>query len=183
LATGVGKDQLTAAMKGQGGSEYEPIVLGTWQPNGLAEDECQTRWHQMWQVLNVLLHLRGTWVGSADMPGLEALQDAPLLKHVASGVTTEWLAAFELLGPDAQAWAIELAESGAAAPDVGYELMDAKGRVIAEAEMAWADLRVAVLLPSADGQSHFLDAGWYCVCISDAATLTALKSKLNEELV
>lgn len=181
FAAGIGADQLSTAMTGRSEPAYEPILLGTWQRAGLTEDESQTRWHQMWQVLNVMLHLRGTWVGSADMPGLEALQDAPLLNQVTSGVAPEWLTAFELLGNEAQSWASELAHSGAAAPDVGYELMDGKGRVIAEAEMAWNELQIAVLLPNADGQSHFFNAGWYCVTISDGATLEALKTKLNEE--
>jgi DEAD/DEAH box helicase domain-containing protein len=40
-----------------------------------------------------------------------------------------------------------LAKAGAALPEVGMELIDAKGRVVADAELSWSEKRVAVLRP------------------------------------
>ena len=46
-------------------------------------------------------------------------------------------------------------------PAVGYELADARGCVLAEAELAWEEQHVAVLLPGCEADARaFLAADW-----------------------
>jgi DEAD/DEAH box helicase domain-containing protein len=67
--------------------------------------------------------------------------------------------------------------AGISAPDVGYELLGADGRVVADAELAWPDQRAVVLLPDAD-DSAFVAAGW-CVW---RATDTGLAAQIIDFL-
>jgi DEAD/DEAH box helicase domain-containing protein len=50
--------------------------------------------------------------------------------------------------------------AGAPVPEVGFELLDARGLVEAEAEIAWPVARVAVVLVGEDGRAAFEAAGW-----------------------
>ena len=58
-------------------------------------------------------------------------------------------------------------------PDAGYELADDRGKVIAEAELAWPQARVAVLITD-DDQDACVQAGWYAFTVEEflAATVT-----------
>ena len=44
----------------------------------------------------------------------------------------------------------ELSAQGIEAPEVGFEMTDAAGEVVAEAELAWEAKRIVVLLPIQD---------------------------------
>ena len=57
-------------------------------------------------------------------------------------------------------------------PELGYELEGAKGEVLAEAELAWPDQQLAVIL-DADQRSCFEAAGWSCWSIEDPPNLNA----------
>ena len=62
-------------------------------------------------------------------------------------------------------------ERGLPFPEPGYELADAAGKVVAEAELAWPGQRVAVLLPDQDRhRMHLMKAGWQ-VLTADAEGL------------
>ncbi|HZR10983.1 MAG TPA: hypothetical protein VFA79_20510, partial [Myxococcales bacterium] len=51
---------------------------------------------------------------------------------------------------------------GARLPEAGFELTDSGGRVVGEAEVAWPDVRVAILLPVQIADSkEFERAGWH----------------------
>ena len=53
-------------------------------------------------------------------------------------------------------------------PKVGFELQDAKGRVIAQAELAWSSSKVAVILPEEqENVPTFRDAGWVVFSLAD----------------
>ena len=58
-------------------------------------------------------------------------------------------------------------------PDAGYEVADDRGKVIAEAELAWPQARVAVLITD-DDQDACVQAGWYAFTVEEflAATVT-----------
>jgi len=73
-----------------------------------------------------------------------------------------------------------LRERGVEAPQVGFALLPPGGRrVVAEAELAWPDRRVALLLAPGDGDAaRFAEAGWQVVDPdSEAAILHALGVK------
>jgi len=57
--------------------------------------------------------------------------------------------------------------AGVPTPEVGYELADARGRVIAEAELAWFEARLVVLTEDqVDGAGVWLSHGWTVVSLS-----------------
>ena len=180
LVAGIHPDHLAEVMKGKGTTQHEPVLVAQWNPDSVPEAERQTRWQQLWQCLNLLLPLRQAWAGSVDMSGLEALQNAPVLQAQPSGLTAAWVEALSLVLREMHAWAMALAEQGLPPPVVGYELLDEKGRVVAEAEMAWADLEVAVLLPDTGAEAKFRVAGWTCFVAVDGALPAELKDKLME---
>lgn len=181
LVSSMHPDQLKLVMTGNGSVASEPVLVGEWREDGLSESELQPCWQQLWQVLNLLLPLRQLWVGSAEMPGLPALQNCAALK-VNSGTLNEvWQEALELAAHEVQAWGLALAALGASAPQPGYELMDDKGRVIAEAELAWPDALTAVLMPgTATDSVLFVEQGWH-VFTADGGELPAALSTLLME--
>lgn len=181
LVTSMHPDQLKQVMTGKGSVASEPVLVGEWREDGLSESEVQPCWQQLWQVLNLLLPLRQLWVGSGEMPGLPALQNCAALKVNSGALTEVWQEALELAAQEVQAWGLALAALGANAPQPGYELMDDKGRVIAEAELAWPDALTAVLMPGTTTDSAlFVEQGWH-VFTADGGELPAALSTLLME--
>lgn len=181
LVTSMHPDQLKQVMTGNGSVASEPVLVGEWREDGLSESELQQCWQQLWQVLNLLLPLRQLWVGSAEMPGLPALQNCAVLKVNSGALNEVWQEALELAAQEVQAWGLALAALGASAPQPGYELMDDKGRVIAEAELAWPDALTAVLMPGTTTDSAlFVEQGWH-VFTADGGELPAALSNLLME--
>lgn len=180
LTAGAEPNHLAALLSGKGDADHEPVLVSEWWPDGLPDAERLVRWQQMWQTLNLLLPLRRAWTGAADMPGLEALQDAAALQSYGSELPAEWNEALGLVQQQMRAWALALAESGVSAPLVGYELMDNKGRVIAEAEMAWTTQRVAVVMVGNDAEGRFQSAGWSCFVATDGPAPALLIQSLTE---
>lgn len=168
-------EHLKKVMTGNGSADSEPVLVGEWKEDGLPESELQLRWQQLWQALNLLLPLSQIWVGNAEMPGLPALQDCSALKAKSGGLSEAWQEALSLGAHEVQSWGLALAGLDVTAPEVGYELMDEKGRVIAEAELAWPDVRTALLLPdSVAVAALFAGQGWH--------SFTADGSELPDEL-
>lgn len=181
LVTSMHPDQLRQVMTGNGSVASEPVLVCEWRESGLSESELQPCWQRLWQVLNLLLPLRQLWVGSAEMPGLPALQNCAALKVNSGALTEVWQEALELAAQDVKAWGLALAALGASAPQPGYELMDDKGRVIAEAELAWPDTLTAVLMPGTTTDSAlFVEQGWH-VFTADGGELPAALSTLLME--
>ena len=181
LAAGMHPEQLTQVMIGQATAQAEPLLVGEWQEDGLPEAERLARWQQLWQCLNLLLPLRNLWVGTADMPGLAALQDCPGLKPPLANLPAAWLEALELGAADVQGCLTALARQGLAAPAVGYELMGEQGCVLAQAELAWPGWRLAVLLPGADADAALFVAQGWRIFTADGEELPAeLKTLLME---
>ena len=82
----------------------------------------------------------------------------------------DWAEATELaaepLHPAMRQWAAV----GLPVPEVGLELADGKGQVLAEAELAWPTQRVAVLHgEQADEAAAFEQAGWRVLSIAEDA--------------
>ncbi|MEF8753223.1 MAG: DEAD/DEAH box helicase [Accumulibacter sp.] len=180
LAAGIQPHQLAQVMKGNGSPEHEPVVIAEWVPGAVPDGERQTRWQQLWQSLNLLLPLRAAWVGAAGMPGLEALQNAPVLQAQPSGLPPGWVEVLGLVLRNLRAWATALAELGLQAPIVGYELLDEMGRIVAEAEMGWEAQRLAILLPGTGADAKFAAAGWTCFTAAEGPVPIELKNKLTE---
>ena len=149
-----------------------------------AEDEgaLHRAWRLWLQLFNTLQFMRGTLLVTAD--GLAARDYEGLAPFTAStppaqpaaqaALNVVWHAvvenAVEALVPGLK----QLAQSGATPPEVGLELMDAKGRVSADSELAWVQEKVVVLRPDqADFAELWAAESWKVVLLDDAMTLVA----------
>ena len=60
------------------------------------------------------------------------------------------------------------------APLVGYELTDEQGRIVASAELAWPDHRLAIFLTGTEAdQDRFTGAGWQPFAPTDAGSIVS----------
>ena len=86
--------------------------------------------------------------GGLDQPGL--------------GLPVEdWKSVLELAAPEVHDVVAALAQRGAPAPEVGFELLCTGGAVLAEAELAWPTPRIALFRPDQETDSTAFDAaGW-----------------------
>jgi DEAD/DEAH box helicase domain-containing protein len=180
LAAGIHPDHLASLMKAAGSAQHEPMLVAEWVPDSVPEAERQARWQQLWQCLNLLLPLRHVWAGTVNMPSLEALQSAPMLQQQATGLPAAWIEVMSLVLRETQAWAHALAMADLPAPQVGYELLDDKGRIVAESEMAWPACRVTALLPDTGAEAKFQAAGWTCFVWAEGPLPAALMNQLKE---
>ena len=94
-------------------------------------------------------------------------------------VSAEWADPISLAPEGLRPTMRELATQGFPPPEVGFELMNPSGHVIAEAELAWEPSRVAVLLPHQD-QKSFVDAAWRTFQAEDPALASRLRESLAE---
>jgi DEAD/DEAH box helicase domain-containing protein len=86
-----------------------------------------------------------------------------------------------LASPDVQAWLLALAHAGTPLPEVGFELIDGHGRVLAEAELAWVSRKIAVLLTDYQADaSRFEAEGWTIHIATEDAPTQALLDSLKE---
>jgi len=179
--SGLSSEQLRQWMTGKPSAADEPVVMMQWQSDDMPEVELQRRWHQLWQCLNLLLPLRHLWAGHAEMPGLSSFQASPALCRSEQTLDGHWQSAMELASQDVQSWLAVLAHEGISLPEVGFELVDEHGRVLAEAELAWVSQRIAVLLTDyQDDAPRFEAQGWTVYIAIEDAPAQALLASLKE---
>ena len=121
-------------------------------------------WNGALRAFNLLQFLPGGFwttrlgIERQRYPEFSAPLDPPPVPDVAGEA---WREAVEIAAPDARSLLREIAEGGAPVPEIGFELAGDGGTVVAEAEAAWPDLKVAVLLPEQEsGADAFREAGW-----------------------
>lgn len=174
-------DQLRHVMSGKCSADDEPWLALEWLQENMGGDEIKLRWQQLWRLLNLLLPLRHLWAGCADMPGLAMLLNSPLLQQ--SDVTADWLEALEIVATELSSWCQALATMGVNALIAGFELLDDKQCVLAEAELAWPALKVAIFLPDySDTLGVFESQGWHCFVAEGGALPEPLRNLLMETL-
>ena len=67
-----------------------------------------------------------------------------------------------------------LARAGAAVPEAGLELADEKGRVLADAELAWPQSRVLLLRADQDDMQEIWQAAqWQVLVLDESNTLVS----------
>jgi len=82
--------------------------------------------------------------------------------------SSEWDELFELTDPELHGFIKKLAERNCPIPEPGFELVDEKGQIIAEAELGWIEKKVALLLShQLEFLSLFEQAGWKIALIDD----------------
>ena len=161
--------------------------LVAWLQDGteaVANGEYEAVWNGYLRLLNVLQFLPNAFFTSpaalAAGHGF-ALQDRPSEKRASTtGVerSEEWQAVLALAAEEIKPLLDRMVRGGAAPPEVGFELVDEGGAISAEAELAWTDHRIAVLLPEQKTfAAAFVAAGW------EVFTPERLDSELDDVLV
>ena len=173
-------DQLRELMRGAWTASNAPQFIGLW--NDLAnipEQERQSSWQALWQIMNMMLPLPHCWAGTAEMPALDGLKNAGVF-HAASGMHPEWLGVFDVAASEVQDLLMELATAGAPVPLVGFELLDSNQLVVAESELAWPDQHVVLLLDSSpEIEALWTQHGWSCLVVTPLLSVEQIMSTIN----
>jgi len=104
-------------------------------------------WAGVLRLFNLFQFLKYGYFTSAT--GLKAKEYELLLfaDNLGNRVESdEWNAIYAEVMEEAQALVKKLSKESASFPQVGYEICNDKGVVIAESELAWPELRIAVML-------------------------------------
>lgn len=144
------------------------------------EEALHRSWRRWLQLFNTLQFMRGTVLATGDgLAGHDydalapvAAETAPAQPAGQAALNAAWQVvveqALELLTPGLK----QLAHAGAAPPDVGLELVDAKGRVSADSELAWVQEQVVVLRPDQEDLIELWGAeGWKVVLLDESLDL------------
>lgn len=93
-----------------------------------------------------------------------------------------WQEIFELTDPELHALLNQMAKSGWPVPEVGYELMNAQGEIIATAELGWPALKIAWLREDEiEYSAAFIQQGWQTFPLSQVLAFPESYIKINHE--
>ena len=143
------------------------------------EEDLHLAWRRWLQLFNAAQFLPGMWLATAS--GLDG-HDYEDLNVGASGLPPQspgqaalnaaWSAVLDQVLGELKAGLTLLAQAGAPLPEVGMELADEKGRVLADAEMAWPVAKVVLLrADQEDLSSPWAEAGWQVVLLDEASSV------------
>ncbi len=89
------------------------------------------------------------------------------------GTENEWDEIFELTDPACHDLIKKLVKANCPLPEAGFELVDKKGQIVAEAELGWIEQKVAFLLSrQVEFTSIFQQAGWKAAAIDEVLNHT-----------
>ena len=167
------------------------------------EETLHLAWRRWLQIYNAMQFLPGMLLTTTE--GLEA-SDYDSLNLITAGETATaepgdhaaqhqaWLETLEQALEELRSGLTQLAHAGAVIPEIGLELVDEKGVVIADAELAWPTVKLAVLrLDQEDMENIWQAAGWTTLMLDEiyeliegqpwyVATATALGLELGKEV-
>lgn len=130
-----------------------------------AQDGYQRAWNGVLRLFNLLQFLPNAWftttraVDEDRYPRFRTGAEAP--EPADTDLDGQWREAFELADPCFRELLGALREAGVPVPEIGYELASAAGRVVAMAELAWPDSKMACFLEEQkDDRQRFESAGW-----------------------
>lgn len=144
-----------------------------------SEEALHLAWQRWLQLFNAAQFLPGVWLGTArgldghDYDDLNAAPSDGAPPSTDQGaLNAAWTAVLDGVIDALRAGLSQLAKAGALLPEVGMELADEKGRVLADAEMAWPQVKVAVLRADQDDMaSSWVESGWSVVVLDEAMTV------------
>ncbi len=138
-----------------------------------AGDGFERSWHQFWLLSNLLQFLPNFLPLTTEL----VLHSQPNPEPPVPTIVTPdpaWADAFDLAAPEVHPLLEACLSAGRPAPVVGYELADADGRVLAEAELAWEAARVVIILTADESNRQvFGAAGWQILDPLDPAAVVA----------
>ena len=139
-------------------------------------------WNGVLRLYNLLQFLPGAWwttrtgVERNLYPEYARTVQPPSISVPADG----WEEAMELAAPELRPAMAQWSALGLPVPEAGYELTGRAGRVIAEAELAWPERQVAVLLPEQrEWATAFEAEGWRVIHFGSDDLAAAVAAALN----
>ncbi|MDE0177891.1 MAG: DEAD/DEAH box helicase [Bryobacterales bacterium] len=142
--------------------------------------EYRHEWNGVLRLYNLLQFLPNAWWTTALGVKRDVYPEfAPMEPGPGVSISTEWTDAISLAAAELHPALYELAGQGISPPEVGFELANSTGQVIAEAELAWEARLVAVLLGDQDRIS-FDEAGWHTVEARDPELALRLRELLTK---
>ncbi len=134
---------------------------------GRATENYRQVWNGVLRLFNLLQFLPGAWwttrrgIEKRLHDDLGAVSDAA---QAPGEVDALWREALDLAAPELIPVLEALSQAGTPPPEVGFELADDNCVVLAEAELAWPEQRVAVVWPQDPKQTGIIArAGWQVV--------------------
>ncbi|WP_043341662.1 DEAD/DEAH box helicase [Belnapia moabensis] len=141
------------------------------------EEALHASWRRWLQVANAMQFLPGFIVATMSgfdghdydhFSGPAGAPNAPAGPPAQPALSAVWQQAIEQALRALRNGLQVLALAGAPPPEVGMELADERGRVAADAELAWPDEKLAVLRPDqGDLAENWERAGWRVVRLND----------------
>ena len=135
-------------------------------------------WNGALRLYNLLQFLPNAWWTTALGVRRDVYPEFAPVEPEQEISSAKWADAIKLAAGELHRTMRELAAHGIPPPEVGFELANSSGQVVAEAELAWEASRVGVLLANRDHVS-FDEAGWRTFQADDPE----LASRLRESLV
>ena len=120
-------------------------------------------WNGVLRLFNLLQFLPGAWWTTRTGVERDVYPEyARTVQPSAISVAPDgWEEAMELAAPEFRSAMEQWSALGLSVPETGFELTGPAGRVIAEAELAWPERKVAVLLPEQrEWAAAFEAEGW-----------------------
>jgi DEAD/DEAH box helicase domain-containing protein len=155
------------------------------------EESLHRAWQRWLQGFNTAQFLPGILMATAagldahDYEGFGSLGAATAAPAKESGQAALSAAWQQVLEHSVEALTVglkALASVGSVPPEVGMELTDNKGRVMADAELTWVDEKLAVLRPDQDDLVQaWKSAGWVVEMLDD--TLVTIQGKPWQQVV
>ena len=135
-------------------------------------------WNGTLRLYNLLQFLPNAWWTTTRGVDLGGYPEFAPPREAPPDFRPEWKEALDEIDDGLRDMLADLSGSGVEPPEVGFELVGASGAVVAEAEVAWPDCKVAVLM--ADQEEHkvpFESAGW--MVFGDQAPADAIRAALQ----
>ena len=153
----------------QGDPDAAAVVVHLHDDKASRESDGYRRvWNGVLRLFTLLQFLPGSWwatrvgVERGIYPEFPPAPASPGEAETTSGPSADdWKDVIGLADPEVHGLLGALSSRGVPQPEVGFELLDGRGAVLAEAELGWPAHQVAVLLPDQETQvPGFQQAGW-----------------------
>ncbi|PTR17227.1 DEAD/DEAH box helicase domain-containing protein [Nitrosospira sp. Nsp2] len=151
------------------------LLDGSAAPNEEVLHRSWRRWLQLYNAMQVLpgmLLTTAEGLDAHDYDGLSVMTTgeaaAPVRPGDHAALQQAWLEALEQVLDELKPGLALLARAGAVIPEVGWELVNGKGEVVADAEMAWPRAQLVILRPDQEDLiSIWNTAGWTILMLDE----------------
>ena len=146
-------------------------------------------WNGVLRLFNILQFLPQAWwttrtgVSAGLYPELAPTDALHRRAHHVQDAESAQDDAHRFVAPQLRPLLRQLARRDLPAPELGHELADDAGKVVAHAELAWPSRRVALLLPDQEHHKmHYERSGWHVLTVEPERPAGALVDLLAQAL-